>query len=330
MSIQSSLGRSRRQSEDPLKRAPVACDRCRGRKTKCLGVAPYPCLSCERVGAECVYPDIPKRIYVSEKEWNDLQARAETSSPGKAPSEGFFSPPATDEPGNTDDEPWYKDREILILTRSGGHQFVGTASSTYLATQLNPINKGNVAFDVSPLHHADLHLRREQDPVLPDLPPFDTAKRWYKAQFAYIGSIFAFVQPKYFEDRLTEVYSRPPNTRSREDCLLYCQILLILAFGQMYALNEWANNDGPPGFSYFQAALKLLPDIHEEGSVLFVEVLGLVAYFMQILNRRSSSIHWNIGHADFLQRRGFPLCWPCSANGSLPRTTSRGDKFRNG
>lgn len=57
----------------------------------------------------------------------------------------------------------------------------------------------------------------------------------------------------------------------------------------MYSLNAYADDDGPPGFGYFQAAMKLLPDIHEEGSVLFVEVLGLVAYFMQILNRRDAA-----------------------------------------
>jgi proline utilization trans-activator len=36
-------------------------------------------------------------------------------------------------------------------------------------------------------------------------------------------------------------------------------------------------------------SLKFLPDIHEEGSVLFVEVLSLVGYFMQILNRRDAA-----------------------------------------
>ena len=36
-------------------------------------------------------------------------------------------------------------------------------------------------------------------------------------------------------------------------------------------------------------SLKFLPDIHEEGSVLFVEVLSLIGYFMQILNRRDAA-----------------------------------------
>ena len=233
-----------------------------------------------------MYPDQPKRIFVSEKEWNELQARADAANSAQPSSfAGPLSPPSTEEAINSDeDAAWFK-REILIVK----DRAVGPASSTHLASQLDPSSRGSVAFDVSPLHHAKLYFRREAEFIPPALPPFDTAKRWYAAQFAYIGSIFSFIQPKYFEDRLTEVYSRSPDTSNREDCLLYCQILLILAFGKMYALNEWTSNEGPPGFDYFQAALKLLPDIHEEGSVLFVEVLGLVSYFMQILNRRDAA-----------------------------------------
>lgn len=281
------LGRSRRLSEDPLKRTLIACDRCRGRKTKCLGVAPYPCMTCDRVGAECVYPKVPKKIYVSEEEWNDLQAKVDALSPAVAAhSENSSSSCAPDHAGNADVEPLFQQGVVIVVTTSGKYQFLGPASSDFLATQLNPASRGSVALDASPLYHTDLPLRRKEDPALPGLPPLNTARRWYDAQFAYIGSIFNFIQPKYFEGRLAEVYDGPPDTGSREDCLLYCQILLILAFGQMYSLNAWASEDGPPGFPYFQAAMRLLPDIHEEGSILFVEVLGLVAYFMQILNRR--------------------------------------------
>lgn len=288
MNADSPRGRVRRLSHDQTPRASVACNRCRGRKTKCLGVVPYPCMTCKTVGAECVYPDQPKRIFVSEKEWKDLRARAEAADSTPTPSGSMLHPLPTDDADGNEDAWWWQNREILILSRSGEHQYVGSSASTYMATQINPASRGNVAFDVSPLHHANLALRREHNPLLPPLPPFDTAKRWYAAQFVNVGSIISFIQPKYFDERLAEVYSRSPDTSSREDCLLYCQVLLILAFGQMYSINEWAGDEGPPGFKYFQAALKLLPDIHEDGSVLFVEVLGLTAYFMQILNRRSA------------------------------------------
>lgn len=53
----------------------------------------------------------------------------------------------------------------------------------------------------------------------------------------------------------------------------------------MYSVNQWSGDDGPPGFKYFKHALRFLPDIHEEGSIFFVEVLCYVAYYMQNLNR---------------------------------------------
>lgn len=289
MSSPAALSRLRRLSEDPLKRTLIACDRCKGRKTKCLGVAPYPCMTCNRAGAECVYLNV-KKIYVSEEEYKQLRERAQAASPaGTATSEGIFSPPATDQTGDADDEPWHKHGLVIIVTKTGKCHYLGPASSDAILTELDPESRGSVASNVFPLHHAALPLRRERSPALPKLPPLATARRWYAAQFAYIGSIFAFIQPKYFESRLTRVYNQPPDTSSQEDCLLACQILLILAFGKMYSLNAYADDDGPPGFGYFQAAMKLLPDIHEEGSVLFVEVLGLVAYFMQILNRRDAA-----------------------------------------
>lgn len=66
-------------------------------------------------------------------------------------------------------------------------------------------------------------------------------------------------------------------------------MLIILAFGKLYSVNQWIDYNGPPGFEYLIHALELLPDIHEDGSILFVETLALVGYFMQNLNRRDAA-----------------------------------------
>lgn len=106
----------------------------------------------------------------------------------------------------------------------------------------------------------------------------------------YIGTIFSFLAPHVFEERLERMYLYGvPDISDREGCLSYCQILMIFAFGQMYSVNQWMGHDGPPGFAYFMQALQFLPELHEEGSVLFVEVLSLVGYFMQTLNRRDAA-----------------------------------------
>lgn len=121
------------------------------------------------------------------------------------------------------------------------------------------------------------------------MPPYDFAKRLYAAQFAYIGTIFSFLTPQKFEERLQQVYVYSNDLVDQESCLQYCQLLMIFAFGEMYSVNQWVGYDGPPGFQHFTQAMKFLPDIHEEGSILFVETLSLVGYFMQNLNRRDAA-----------------------------------------
>lgn len=68
-------------------------------------------------------------------------------------------------------------------------------------------------------------------------------------------------------------------------------MLAILAFGQLYSVNQWIDFKGPPGFEYFVYALQLLPDAHEEaaGSMLCVETLAYVGYFLQNMNRRDAA-----------------------------------------
>ncbi len=179
--------------------------------------------------------------------------------------------------------------DTLLLTRSGEHRYVGTASSTYLAQKLNPAPDENLAWDVHPIYKDPSSLSRPSAPAFPQLPPYDFARRLYSAQYIYIGTIFSFLEPDVFEMRLKHVYGRTPDSKNREECLAFCQILLVLAYGQMYSVNQWSGNEGPPGFTYFKHALWLLPDSHQEGSILFVEVLGLIAPYMQNLNRRDAA-----------------------------------------
>lgn len=162
------------------------------------------------------------------------------------------------------------------------------------------------------------------------LPPFDFAKNLYAAQYAYIGTIFSFTEPDSFEQKLLEFYKRPPDFTDRNDRLSYCQILLILAFGQMYSVNQWMSHDGPPGFEYFQQALELLPDIHEQGSVVFVEVLSLVGYFFQNLNLRDVAfVYVSNGSDDFVfSLTDLDRC--CTQNGYISRPTSRSARSESG
>ncbi|KAJ5135915.1 hypothetical protein N7448_004469 [Penicillium atrosanguineum] len=211
-----------------------------------------------------------------------------TPTPSSAPSAATrYSDREREVPLERDDW-WFKGTDNLLLNRSGEHHFVGASSTTHLAKRLNPATT-NLAWDVRPLYDDLSSLRRPVASALPQLPPFEFAKRLFWVQYSYIGTIFSLIKPREFEERLAFVYHQPPDFSHRETCLIYCQTLLVIAFGLMYSVNQWSGDDGPPGFKYFKHALRFLPDIHEEGSIFFVEVLCYVAYYMQNLNRRDAA-----------------------------------------
>ncbi|CAG8900766.1 unnamed protein product [Penicillium egyptiacum] len=280
-----------RQTEDRSRRSMVACNRCRSRKTRCAGNPPHPCAACADAGKNCVYSEAEKRVSITESYYRQLQAQAPASREGSHPtpsSELSISNRYSDEVPPERDDWWYKGTDNLFLNRSGEHHFVGASSTTHLAKRLNP-SSTSLAWDVRPLYDDPSSLRRAVGGSLPQLPPFEFAKRLFWVQYAYIGTIFSLIKPLEFEERLDLVYHQPLDFAHRESCLVYCQILLVISFGLMYSVNQWIGEEGPPGFKYFKHALRFLPDIHEEGSILFVEVLCYVAYYMQNLNRRDAA-----------------------------------------
>ncbi|OJJ40046.1 hypothetical protein ASPWEDRAFT_33383 [Aspergillus wentii DTO 134E9] len=288
------------------KRSMVACNRCRNRKTRCAGNPPHPCAACEDAGQTCVYSEAEKRVSISESYFRQLQSQSQATprqttshqphfhqpeeqfSSSTIPSFAQSSPfPNVEIPGERDDW-WYKGTDNLFLNRSGEHHFVGASSTTHLAKRLNPTST-NLAWDVRPLYDDPSSLRRSVTRALPQMPPYEFAKRLFWVQYNYIGTIFSLIQPEDFERRLNMVYNPSPDVSNRESSLVYCQVLLVIAFGLMYSVNQWSGDEGPPGFKYFKHALRFLPDIHEEGSIFFVEVLCYVAYYMQNLNRRDAA-----------------------------------------
>ena len=134
-----------------------------------------------------------------------------------------------------------------------------------------------------------LRLHRPSFTEVEQLPPYTVAKRYFAAQYTMIGTIFAFVRLDEFEYQLQQAYAGQPDPDDLSACLVHCQVYLIMAFGQMYAVNQYMGSEGPPGFGFFTQALQYLPNIHEEPSMLFCGVLALVGYFMQILNRRDAA-----------------------------------------
>ncbi|OAX82314.1 hypothetical protein ACJ72_03336 [Emergomyces africanus] len=209
-------------------------------------------------------------------------------------------PTANLDENDIDDNPLTEKIAHLVLNPDGDKRYFGNSSSASLGKKfLDFVRSFRTGLDIgedfiTPTYNSSSNFSiRPKAPQLrssaTSLPPFSIAKRLYADQYAYIGTIFSFTSPETFERNIREMYDREPEFSDVKGCLLYCQIFIILAFGQMYSINQWTSYDGPPGFGYFQQAMNLLPDIHEQPSVTFVEVLSLVGYFFQNLNRRDAA-----------------------------------------
>ncbi|KAG7294530.1 hypothetical protein NEMBOFW57_004605 [Staphylotrichum longicolle] len=115
------------------------------------------------------------------------------------------------------------------------------------------------------------------------------ARLLFNDQYSYIGTIFAFADRTRFEQLLDEVYSRRLDITDSASCLAHAKLLVIMAFGQFYSVNQGLGSVSMPGSEYFAAAVQLLPEIHGPPSIRFVETLCLVGYFMQNLTYRAAA-----------------------------------------
>ncbi|KAM0248510.1 hypothetical protein ACHAQJ_009447 [Trichoderma viride] len=242
-------------------------------------------MTCCDAGYTCVYSESEKRVTVSESYLFELQAQARRHITVQESQDEATN---LSEASGQDIELGYMGTDIWVLDNAGEYHFMGNSSSTNIANRLNPTTE-TLAWHKYPHHEDTAWLRRSNNPVIPPLPPFDIAQRLYRAQHAYIGTIFSFLSDSAFHERLQHVYALALDPKDREERLVYCQILLVFAFGQMYSINQWVDKEGPPGFVYFKHALDFLPNIYEGESILFIEVLSYVAYFMQTINRRDAA-----------------------------------------
>ncbi|KAK1751030.1 fungal-specific transcription factor [Echria macrotheca] len=272
--------------------ARYSCLRCRNRRSFCSKDKPK-CMRCREGGFECRYEE-GRRVAVNESYLRGLQAKVKAyeellrwnRAGGKK-----AKPDESDEDFGGDDP----DLQVLftnLQVDSPYHKGPGAADMfvRHVHREFSEVPGVDDGLDVSPniydpraLPSRRIQCFRPSSGSHVQLPPPAVARRLFFAQYTYIGTIFAFADPAGFDSALAAAYTGPPDPADKDACLSYAKVLVILAFGKMYSVNQW--DQGPPGFDYFRQALQLLPDAHEEGSILCVETLALIGYFMQNLNR---------------------------------------------
>ncbi|PSR85672.1 fungal-specific transcription factor domain-domain-containing protein [Coniella lustricola] len=288
-----SIGPTKGASDGLLR--PVACNTCRDRRSYCSKDRPK-CTRCRIGRLDCVY-ETARKITINEAYLRELEAKVryyEDTGGDAAPVP--VMPSSRIDSDETTDDLSLPEEFTQLSVESPGSTSIGFRGPTHSDQFLKSFGKVSRLQDDGALdQHADFYDRE----ALPSrrfstqshvrLPPLDIARQLYAAQYTYIGTIFAFTDPPAFERLLQEAYQGPPDLGDQNSCLAYTKLLVILAFGKMYSVNQWIDWQGPPGFDYFTLALEFLPDMHEEGSILFVETLALVGYFMQNLNRRDAA-----------------------------------------
>ncbi|KAH8777662.1 fungal-specific transcription factor [Diaporthe sp. PMI_573] len=277
---------------------PVACHRCRQRRSYCSKDRPK-CTRCAAAGFECVYEEA-RKITINEAYLRELENKVSRLEAGQCvvQTDSGSSNPSEKAHGHNENDDHISLPEAFSelsteISENPSSSFKGPAHSDHF---LRSFRKASLQFDDGSLDcdtefydRAALPSRRLLNISHIRLPPVEIARQLFAAQYTYIGTIFSFVSPDSFELLLQEAYQRSLNIVDQDACLKYAKLLVILAFGKMYSVNQWIDYDGPPGFDYFTHVLQLLPDLHEQGSVLFVEALALVGLFMQNLNRRDAS-----------------------------------------
>ncbi|KAH0383327.1 hypothetical protein KCU89_g17414, partial [Aureobasidium melanogenum] len=116
-------------SESNLSR-PVACKRCRGRRTYCSKEQPI-CASCREGNHECVY-ESGRKIVVSESYLRDLEAKLKSYEANSAPAAPQPPPVSRKNDPELDVNPLMDNFANLVISPSGKHHYLGSSSSTIL------------------------------------------------------------------------------------------------------------------------------------------------------------------------------------------------------
>ncbi|KAK2052527.1 fungal-specific transcription factor [Colletotrichum caudatum] len=284
------------QAADSGTSRPVACANCRQRRSYCSKDKPA-CSRCRDGGLRCNYEET-RKITITETYLRELEAKVKAYDESVArQSQATTTAKVHRNAAEEHDEEFEDEYALLepfnqLSVHKPSTSFKGPGNSDNFLRSVRNLSgfygdDGSLDVNTNFYEPSALPSRREQSRTQVRLPPIDIARRLFAAQYTYIGTIFAFTDPKAEFDRaLVEAYRGPPDPCDKEACLSYAKVLIILAFGQLYSVNQWVGFRGPPGFEYFTQALNLLPDTHEEGSILCVETLALVGYFMQNMNRR--------------------------------------------
>lgn len=123
-----------------------------------------------------------------------------------------------------------------------------------------------------------------------DMPTVDYAIYLVNTVKFHLGQLYHIFDEDTFEPRLRTYYAAHPNGHDEISLICRVQLLVVLAFGKAFLARK-GDTAKPPGASYFERALALLPAVHElyTDPITSVEVYCAIALYEQSIEHRNSA-----------------------------------------
>lgn len=284
----------------PRRRATIACEICRSRKSRCDGTKPK-CKLCTELGAECIYREPGIKLDAGDKLILERLTRIEGLLQNNLIGQTTSLALSTGSP-SVNGATTISNEEAMMRT---GNTFVSMIPATGLGTWNAPMN-----ISTMPKVHTNAALHLLQWPLIRDLVsrPYDpqillqlemareplvlsktpcldlsNTSAYIEAFFAKANVWYACVNPfnwtSHYRIALSNGFREGPES---------CIVLLVLALGQAGcsdSISRVAPNEDPPGLPYFAAAWALLPGLMTRNSVLSAQCTVLASAYLFYLVR---------------------------------------------
>ncbi|KAK4126117.1 hypothetical protein N657DRAFT_679111 [Parathielavia appendiculata] len=295
----------------PRRRATIACEVCRSRKSRCDGTKPK-CKLCTELGAECIYREPGIKLDAGDKLILERLNRIENllqmtvvGGHGNGIGLSHDSPNMSNGTALSGDNLMMQNANsnFVSIIPSGG---LGTWSAT--ATNIStmpkvhtnaalhllqwPLIRDLVSRPYDPQILLQLEMAREPLHSLAKTPCVDLSNTnaYIEAYFDRVNIWYACVNPytwrSHYRIALSNGFREGPES---------CIVLLVLALGQASlrgSISRIVPHEDPPGLQYFTAAWSLLPGMMTSNSVLAAQCHLLAAAYLFYLVRPLEA--WNL------------------------------------
>ncbi|KAL5118455.1 hypothetical protein ACEQ8H_003631 [Pleosporales sp. CAS-2024a] len=291
----------------PRRRATIACEICRSRKSRCDGTRPK-CRLCSELNAECIYREPGIKLDAGDKlileHLNRIEGLLQTSI-----TTGFSLPSHSPAASNTTSEdflprgsagPMAHHLGIVqpingIGTWTNHASNISTMPKTHYTAALNLLASPMIRELVSRQYDAKILLQLEmtREPVtLSSSRGLDLSNTgtYVQAYFERVNVFYACVNPytwsNHYQTALAHGFHHGPES---------CIVLLVLALGHAAStgsITQQNPDKEPPGMPYFAAAWSLLPTVMTRNNMVAAQCQILAAAYLVYLVRPVEA--WNV------------------------------------